>query len=72
MSDITAMEEVLSELGDLTVGMFDMCAELKRGPCRANQNAVLHPDSITHSRKYQEIQHFILPRNTLGKGKGTV
>jgi len=31
MSDITAMEEVFPELGDLTVGMFDLCAEnLKR------------------------------------------
>ena len=27
MSDITAMEEVFPELGDLTIGMFDMCAE---------------------------------------------
>jgi hypothetical protein len=27
MSDITAMEEVFHELGDLTVGMFDMCGE---------------------------------------------
>ena len=31
MLDITAMEEVFPELGDLTIGMFDMCAEnLKR------------------------------------------
>jgi hypothetical protein len=30
MSDIIAMEEVLLELGDLTVGTFDMCAELER------------------------------------------
>lgn len=72
MSGVTAMEKVLPELGDLTVGMFDMCAELKRGTCRAKQNAVLHLDNIAHLRKYQEIQHFILPRNTLGKGKGTV
>jgi hypothetical protein len=27
MSDITAMEEVFPELGDLTIGMFDMCAK---------------------------------------------
>jgi hypothetical protein len=26
MSDITAMEDVSPELGDLTVGMFAMCA----------------------------------------------
>jgi len=28
MSDITAMEEVSPELGDLTVGMFDVCAKI--------------------------------------------
>lgn len=65
------MEEVFPELGNLSVGMFDMCAE-NLGTCRANQDAILHPVSIAHSRKYQEIQHVILPRNTLGKGKGTV
>jgi len=29
MSDISAMEEVFPELRDLTVGMFDMCKELR-------------------------------------------
>jgi hypothetical protein len=27
ITDITAMEEVSPELGDLSVGMFDMCAK---------------------------------------------